>query len=308
MKRTVFAFAILSVAASAVAAPIALPAKPFLKFEDAEQVQPCTGANGGPGDTVCANSIAFTNLNGGKPQGNWGVVLVDQIYAGKVTSTVPDNFDIGQGPSAAVFNNGGVGGNQIFGVFYGINLTPGSNNEHATGGILDLYWADKGTIDISATQTTTPVANGTSNPVVDQYTGTGSTGVVFLARLVFVPQVNAIAGDCTTTVVSTNPVSTLDSSAFSYSNVDLSAGGAWASALNNAWFQNPPCGNADVRLNTNYNANSTWNGVGISGVFGLNSHDPARAFGADVPEPATLTLFGLGLAGLARARRKKNQN
>jgi hypothetical protein len=304
MKRTVLsAFAILSVAGSAIAAPIALPSKPFIKFEDAEQVQPCTGVNG----AVCANSISFSNLNGGTPQGNWGVILVDQIYAGKVTSTVPDNFDIGQGPAAAVFNNGGVGGNQIFGVFYGINITPNSNNLLATGGVLDLWWADSGDIDMSGTQLTPQAANGGVNPTVTQFMGGGSTGVTFLGELVFVPGANAVAGDCNTTVVSNTPISTLDGGAFSYSNINLAAGGAWAASLNNAWFQNPPCGNADVRLNTNYNLNTNWNGVGIDGVFGLNSHDPARAFGADVPEPATLTLFGLGLAGLARARRKKNQ-
>jgi len=245
MKRTVFAFAILSVAASAVAAPIALPSKPFIKFEDAEQVQPCTGALG----AVCANNISFSNLNGGAAQGNWGVILVDQVYAGAVTSTVPDNFDIGQGPSAAKFNNGGVGGNQIFGVFYGINLTPGSDNHLATGGVIDLWWADSGTIDISATQLTAQAANGGFNPTVAQYMGAGSTGVTFLGELVFVPGANAIAGDCKSTVVSPLPISTLDGGAFSYSNVNLAAGGAWAAGLNNAWFQNPPCGNADVRLN-----------------------------------------------------------
>jgi hypothetical protein len=86
----------------------------------------------------------------------------------------------------------------------------------------------------------------------------------------------------------------------SFGNIDLSAGGAWASTLNGDWF-NTPFGTRDIRFSNFFNLNPLWDGAGD--VIGLRSNDPARVM--TVPEPMSLTLLGLGLLGVGIRSRKR---
>jgi hypothetical protein len=212
-------------------------------------------------------------------------VLVTNIQTGFVT--VP-NQDI-QGTGNIIFSNGGVGGNQVFGIFYDIFATGATT---ATGGVLDLFWADSGTIDMSA-----------ANP--DLTTVTRFTTGTPLARINFASGIRGGVGDCATTIASSvQPQNTtVNGLADSFGNVNVGYGGAWAAALNRDWFiPDGNCGTRDIRFSNFFNGNPQWDTDGAGPIVGLRSNDPARAF--TVPEPTSLTLLGLGLAGLVRMRRR----
>jgi hypothetical protein len=90
----------------------------------------------------------------------------------------------------------------------------------------------------------------------------------------------------------------------------LAAGGLWASQLDTNFFTldangQPLVPAQDVRTDSNFTQNgaSAWNGGGD--IIGLRSNDPVRAL--VTPEPATLTLFGLGLLGAGFLRRRKQK-
>ncbi|HTF41878.1 MAG TPA: PEP-CTERM sorting domain-containing protein, partial [Propionibacteriaceae bacterium] len=122
---------------------------------------------------------------------------------------------------------------------------------------------------------------------------------IFLAQLVYGPGCDSTATNHVCTGVAPG---TGDGTAKSYQSVNLAAGGVWASLLDSNFSQNGA---------------SAWNGVvdascpnGTTGIapcdiIGLRSNDPVRAL--VTPEPATLTLFGLGLLGAGFMRRRKQR-
>lgn len=288
-KRLVLtAFAILGIAGTAAAAPIALPTNEpvYGQFNNLEQVN-------------LANNLTVPGYApaAGLLQGNWGVINVSTLQHGGVVSP---NIDIGGG--SPFFVDGGVGGNQITGIFYGVqNLSPTTS----TGGTLDLFWHDAGTIDASC------LAGATCAP--DAATVARFTSGTFLARIDFANgiSVNPLVFTSSSTDVTT-PGGSGRSDAFA--NVNLATVGPWTSALNGNWFTLPgqpvPPGFTprDIRFSTFFNVDVASWAVGPAGTVGLRSNDPVRVFTtAAVPEPATLTLLGLGIAGLGYRRRRQNK-
>lgn len=291
MKRIAFsALALLGCAGTVAAAPLVLPLESpvYFQFNNLEQVN-------------LANTIVVpgTYAPAAGTQGNWGVINISSIQLGAVATP---HVDISGGP--AFFSDDGPGGTNgmITGIFYGVQNTSATT---ANGGFIDLFWHDAGadtTLGATLGAEATCLSGTTCGP--DAATVAAFTSGTFLARLAFASGIDPLA-PATFIKGSTDPTTiNVSGQADSFANVVLSAGGAWASALNGDWF-NTAFGTRDLRFSTFFNGLASWSGPAGSNTFGLRSNDPARVFTSAVPEPATLSLLGLGLAGLAYRRRKK---
>jgi hypothetical protein len=290
--KTLVAASVLT-ATSALALPVLTPGPLSLQYFNDEQFSASNSINCGVGCT----------------EGNWGVVLVTNISVGTVQNPVGSDI---QGGGTPVFTNLQNGGNQITGIFYGVQVDPNDPTK-ATGGVLDLYFWD---VNNQNTGTLLASGPGALRTAQDQFTGytcaPNTPGCTFLARLDFASGQLAAAGDNTTTISTAVNPTTADGTAHSYLEVNTGAGGAWASLLDSNFFTLNPTNNApfpgytrDIRLDSNFNHSgaTAWNGPIGTDIVGLQSNDPARF--AAVPEPGSLVLLAAALVGLALGQRRR---
>jgi hypothetical protein len=170
--------------------------------------------------------------------------------------------------------------------------------------VLDLYGFNSSSQDVHTELASD--ANLVKRTAQNEYTGftcaAGDTAsCTFLARLDFVYGSDG-AGDTTNTVVDFIDPLTFTGRSAAYLSVDTSKASAWTSAFDTNFFTldpfNAPLANTpDVRLDTvfDYAGGSTWD-FGED-VFGVRADDPARAFLAAAPEPASLALLSMALIG-----------
>jgi hypothetical protein len=314
-KRMVFTgFALLCVARAAAAAPIDLPANTplFIQFKNLEQID-SSGLNV---LTIPGGYVGTTPT-----QGTWGVALITGIQIGAAIASPPHNDISGGGSFYTDDGPGGTAG-MITGILGGYQITSATTQ---TGGFIDLYWHDAGkdtTLGASLAAEADCIAGNTCGPNAATV-GAFSTanGGVFLARLLY--DTGIVPNDNATTNKSSTDPTTQGASGFAdgFTNVDLTKKGAWSDILNGNWFfveldKDGVRGDdanelRDVRLSNFFNVDVTaWNGTAGSNptAIGARSNDPARVFTAEVvPEPATLTLLGLGMAGLGYRRRRQKK-
>lgn len=304
------ALAAATMLASSVASAIEVPDSYLIKYSNWEQF---VGDQAGPdGEFIQADPAALGNGT----EDLRGVLSI---------TTIQDNDALSPTFGGVTYTTGD-NDQYLYGVFYGLDLITqdvdpitGDISFEYAGGSLDIYIADA---PINFYTEGVSGFGATSN-IYDPINGVGSTATLYLTV--------DLASGCNTL----NPAATLcstsdalppfvDGSGTFYLDTATTVNGTGAANdnfdTNGAGFGHDALAQNDFRSAFDGDGNGADDATGIPcatgtsgptcvlwrGDWALTSQDPVT--GNYIPEPAAISLFGLGLIGLGFMRRRRSNN
>lgn len=231
---------------------------------------------------TCDAAGSLPSVNGIGSEDSWGIFSIANI------TRISDN--------AIIWSAGA--GEYLTGIFGGLNDTKVEVLKVGTTADHTFTYAEGGWLKLYQNATDYVASNGPFGRIgTTGYESISDLGGTLMLEAVF--GAGVLAGDTTHSYASDFANAGISGHGQGYLDVTGGAWGAPGGILDTNALTDPNGGKHDLFLDTTYHATPEANAIGWA-VISASQVD-ARA----LPEPGSIALFGLGLAGLAALRRRK---